>query len=246
VFFIFEKKIVFIYSKKYPSIKMGLGCGSSLIKIILFVFNLLCVIGGIALIAIGAIIIAKTGDLEEALRYANVHSVPIILIVVGSVIFCIAFFGCCGAVRESQCMTMTYAFFLFVLIVLQIVIATVIFVYQDEVRNSIEKGIREVFDHKDTNREAIDGIQTALECCGAEGPRFWPTLPKSCCDKTIADTCTFITAHQTGCIAKMRRLTVDLGNYAAYAALAIAGIELLGLIFACCLANSIKNEKRRY
>lgn len=48
------------------------------------------------------------------------------------------------------------------MIVLQVVLAAVIFVYQDEVRNAVDKGLREVFDHQDTNRQAIDGIQTAV------------------------------------------------------------------------------------
>lgn len=48
------------------------------------------------------------------------------------------------------------------MIVLQVVLAAVIFVYQDEVRNAVDKGLREVFDRQDTNRDAIDGIQTAV------------------------------------------------------------------------------------
>lgn len=69
-------------------------------------------IGGIAFVAIGGLILAKAGDIENVLKEHNTYSVPIGLIVVGSVIFVIAFFGCCGAVRESQCMTMTVSTYL--------------------------------------------------------------------------------------------------------------------------------------
>jgi CD63 antigen len=225
---------------------MGLGCGSSLIKIILFIFNLLCVIGGILFIALGGIILMKTGEVDKAFKDIDVYSVPIALIVIGSIIFIIAFFGCCGAIRESQCMTMTYAFLLFVLIVLQVVIAVVIFIYQEDFRREVEKAIREVFAHSETNSEAIDGMQSGLQCCGAEGPKFWTTLPKSCCDKTIAETCTFITAYQRGCVSKIREFVMDFSNYIAYGVLAVAGVELVGVFFACCLATSIRNERRRY
>jgi len=225
---------------------MGLGCGSSLIKIILFVFNLLCVLGGIAFIALGGIIIAKAGDVDQALKDSNVYSVPIALIVVGAVIFCIAFFGCCGAIRESQCMTMTYAFFLFVLIVLQIVIAALIFIYQVDFRNAVEKGVRDIFKYEGQNRDAIDGIQKALECCGDEGPAFFKVLPSSCCPQQIANTCIFANAYKRGCVSKLREMSMDYSNYVAYIALGVAGVELLGLLFACCLATSIRNEKRRY
>ncbi|XP_063698601.1 23 kDa integral membrane protein-like isoform X2 [Culicoides brevitarsis] len=225
---------------------MGLGCGSSLIKIVLFIFNLLCVIGGIAFVALGGLILAKAGDIENALKEHNTYSVPIGLIIVGSIIFVIAFFGCCGAVRESQCMTMTYAFFIFCLIVLQVVAACVIFVYQDDFRKGLEKGVRELFDNVQGNREAVDAMQKALQCCGSEGPDFWSILPSSCCETQIVGTCTKINAYQRGCVSKLREYAVDYSNYIAYVALGVAGVELLGLIFACCLATSIRNEKRRY
>lgn len=34
-------------------------------------------------------------------------SVPTFLVVIGSFIFIIAFFGCCGAYKENYCMTLT-------------------------------------------------------------------------------------------------------------------------------------------
>jgi CD63 antigen len=42
-------------------------------------------------------------------------SAPILLIAVGAVIAVMGFFGCCGAIRENYCMSMTVslAFFLF-------------------------------------------------------------------------------------------------------------------------------------
>jgi hypothetical protein len=38
---------------------------------------------------------------------ANFAASPIALMVVGSIIFVIAFYGCCGAIRESHCMIVT-------------------------------------------------------------------------------------------------------------------------------------------
>jgi hypothetical protein len=37
----------------------------------------------------------------------NFSAPPIALIVVGSIIFIIAFYGCCGAIQESHCMIVT-------------------------------------------------------------------------------------------------------------------------------------------
>ena len=37
----------------------------------------------------------------------NVNGPAIVLIVVGLIIFVIAFFGCCGAIKENYCMVLT-------------------------------------------------------------------------------------------------------------------------------------------
>jgi CD63 antigen len=43
---------------------------------------------------------------------------PVLLIVVGVTVFVVAFFGCCGAVKENHCMIMTvssYGFYDFLI-----------------------------------------------------------------------------------------------------------------------------------
>lgn len=116
-------------------------------------------LGGIAFIAIGGIILSKAGDIEAAIKDSNAYSVPITLIVIGAVIFVIAFFGCCGAIRESECMTMTYAFLLFLLLVVQIIIAVLVFLYKDDFSKAVQDAVRNVFDQPNENREAIDTLQ---------------------------------------------------------------------------------------
>lgn len=119
-------------------------------------------LGGIAFIVIGGIIISKAEDFKSALKDYDTYSLPITLIVIGVVIFIIAFFGCCGAVRESECMTMTYAFLLFLLLVVQIVIAVLVFLYKDDFEKAVQNSVREVFERPNENREAIDTIQRTV------------------------------------------------------------------------------------
>ena len=47
---------------------------------------------------------------------------PIFLMIVGGVIFLVAFMGCCGAWKESKCLIYTYAFFLAIILVAQVMI----------------------------------------------------------------------------------------------------------------------------
>lgn len=147
---------------------MALNCGHSTIKYLLFIFNLLCSLCGIALIVIGAVSLVKLEELREISDEYNIVAPSILLIVFGSVVFVISFFGCCGAIRESYCMTSTYSFFLILLVIAQIVIAVLVFVFVGDVTTAIKKGFERVFENRDNpvNADLVNSIQQNLQCCG--------------------------------------------------------------------------------
>lgn len=62
---------------------------------------------GIALVAVGAGFLLKYEEIVDAFKDAKISVVPIVFIVIGSLIFLIAFFGCCGAILESSWMVST-------------------------------------------------------------------------------------------------------------------------------------------
>lgn len=70
-------------------------------------------LGGIAILAVGVAFFLRLGDVEKVFENWNVQVVPILFIVIGAIIFIIAFFGCCGAIKESHCMTVTVSEYLF-------------------------------------------------------------------------------------------------------------------------------------
>lgn len=63
-------------------------------------------ISGIAILAIGAIIQNFYSNYTDFL-HGKFFVGPVLLIVVGVIVFVVAFFGCCGAVKENHCMIMT-------------------------------------------------------------------------------------------------------------------------------------------
>lgn len=63
-------------------------------------------ITGIVFISVGAVILIKYwgySDFVDIWMFA----VPVLMIVVGVVVFITSFFGCCGAVKENHCMIIT-------------------------------------------------------------------------------------------------------------------------------------------
>jgi CD63 antigen len=61
---------------------------------------------GVALISVGVMIKEVFTDYEKLLD-ERFFSAPSLLITAGTIIFFIAFFGCCGAVKENHCMVFT-------------------------------------------------------------------------------------------------------------------------------------------
>ena len=49
-------------------------------------------------------------------------STPVFLIILGIIIFSVSFFGCCGAINESHCMTLTFAWLLGIIFLLEVVV----------------------------------------------------------------------------------------------------------------------------
>lgn len=225
---------------------MALNCGLSTIKYVLFVFNLLCSLCGIALVVIGGVSLAKIADLQDISDEHSIVAPSILFIVLGSIVFVIAFFGCCGAIRESYCMTTTYGFFLMVLIIAQIVVAALVFIYVGDAKAAFQKGFVRLFEERDRpqNAELIDTIQSNLQCCGKTSVLDWlGNTPQSCCKAGTAPLCVPFT---TGCQARLGEFIDTAGDVLGWVSLGVAAVELIGLIAACCLANGIRNQERRY
>lgn len=96
-------------------------------------------LSGIALIAVGTVVLVSIDNLSEVFEYFELKWTPIVLIVIGSIVLIISFFGCCGAVRESGCMIITYSTFLMILLLIKIAIGTYVLVNSVDFQNEIIK-----------------------------------------------------------------------------------------------------------
>jgi CD63 antigen len=223
---------------------MKLGFGQTLVKFILFLFNFLCVLCGIALIIIGAVILAELGNFQSLLEANSVNAPPVVSIILGAIVFIIAFFGCCGAYKESYCMTTTYSFLMLTLIILQIIVAVLIFVYIGDVSDAATLAMKTIFEapSNPANTDFIDFIQRELQCCEINGPVTSP-LRESCCSPD-ALACTTVNAFQTGCSTAFIDFIESLGQTLGYVAIGLAAVQLVAVILSCCLANKIRRVQK--
>lgn len=126
---------------------------------------------GVALIAIGSIALSKfdvIGSLDglgsiDSFTYSTMF-IPIVVIALGCVVFIISFCGCCGAIRESQCMLMSYAVFLLVLVIGVAVGMYFAFTSKDDFVNESKNAYTLLFNSRNESltSKALDNVQKAV------------------------------------------------------------------------------------
>ncbi|CAD7015439.1 23 kDa integral membrane protein [Ceratitis capitata] len=222
-----------------------MSCGISLVKYLLFLFNLLCSICGILLIVFGIMLFSNIHNIDDIAEAVQTQQIPITMIVLGSVILLISFFGCCGAIRESYCMSMTYSVLLFVLMIGQLALVIYMWVQKDKYLVMMGDVVEKAWARRTRKADYMDAIQISMECCGKNSYldySFQGYYPPSCCK---GSNCSIENVYRRGC----KQAFVDFwdrnSDVIKYAGLLIAAVEFVGFIFACCLANNIRNYRRR-
>lgn len=123
---------------------------------------------------------------------------------------------------------------MFLLVVLQIVIAVFAFMYTEEVATAARKGFETLWDSmingSNEGTVSVNGIQKALRCCGKTGPINWTTalkpIPSSCCES--GDTCSILTGNvfTDGCGDRLFELVNGSGMLIAWIALVFGALEV--------------------
>ncbi|BFZ21681.1 hypothetical protein BsWGS_24720 [Bradybaena similaris] len=228
--------------------------GMKCVKYLLFLFNLIFVIAGIGLIAAGAYVKIQLDSYYNF--FGNDYMGPgILLIVVGVIIFLLAFFGCCGAVRENYCLTMTFAVCLGIIFILEIAGGIAGFVLREKIENEIKDVLSRNIEQKHNDSGAIESwnnLQKEFECCGANNYTDWVTagvnpIPASCecAASKSADQCyTYFgrRLNKAGCAKELEVWLQGKIVIIGGVGIGLAFVQVVGIVFACCLARAIKKE----
>ena len=177
-----------------------MSCSTSVVKYLVFFFNLIFAIIGLAILIVGVLAKIQNGAVEPTVSQQISLDVPAILLIsVGAFVFITAFFGCCGAIKESTCMLTTFAIILLTLLIIQVAVGVYAFLNHDitdEVKSSIKQSVQDMMNKYNSSAPGsnnMDELQKFLHCCGADGPSDWKwpesRLPMSCC-RNEESTCT--------------------------------------------------------
>jgi len=235
-----------------------LSGGAKCVKYTLFVFNILFLLAGLLLIIVGAIVYVKTSSSGFSQSAA---AAGILIIVVGSIVFLVSFFGCAGAINNNHCMVVTYGILLLIILLGQIAAVVTGVIKRDSLTKILNQ---EMLDsQKDYGKDPYttkswNETQKNFACCGSYGYRSWNesdvlretnSVPDSCC-KNITDNCGVGKFDQPGdlnAIGCNTAIETVLQNSMLAVIIVAAGVgllELIGIVFAFCLAHSLRKDYR--
>ncbi|XP_051961896.1 tetraspanin-2 [Xyrauchen texanus] len=202
--------------------------GMKCVKYLLFVFNFIFWLMGSLVLAVGLWLrldpntTSLLGEGGPDTFFIGVY----ILIAAGGLMMLVGFFGCCGAVRESQCLL--GLFFTCLLIIFGSEVAAGVFGFFNK-----DKIIEEIktFYNEEAGKNydtTVQSYHSILNCCGS--PSVNPTV------------CQDVVSNQT-CDVAIEVFFNSKLFIVGYVGIGIAGVMIIGMIFSMVLCCAIRNSR---
>ncbi|MBZ3891609.1 CD63 antigen [Sciurus carolinensis] len=233
---------------------MAVEGGMKCVKFLLYVLLLAFCACAVGLIVVG---IAAQLLLSQTITHGATPGtlLPVVIIAVGAFLFLVAFVGCCGACKENYCLMITFAIFLTLITLVEVAVAIAGYVFKDKVITEFNKDFQQQMQNYPKNNDTVlilDKMQKDFKCCGATNYTDWENIPSmgknrvpdSCCINVTVGCGTDFNQHAIntqGCVERIGTWLRKNVLVVAAAALGIAFVEVLGIVFACCLVKSIRS-----
>lgn len=162
--------------------KGSLGCGLQTMKYFLFAVNLIFFFVGIGLIGAGIFVATEVGSFKDAFEGGNFNfaiAIPVVGITLGLFVLIGSFMGCLGALKENTCMIKTFMFFLVIVLLAEIGVATAVIVYnevpsvQADINRFMKIPFAECVGKTEISAECawLPTVQSLASCCGYDETR---------------------------------------------------------------------------
>ncbi|XP_067655596.1 CD9 antigen-like isoform X2 [Haliotis asinina] len=220
---------------------MGLGSCYTCIKYLMFAFNFLFWLLGMAILAIGIWVRVDPNFsqfMDQTVSSNPTYVAAYLFIAIGCIVVVIGFFGCCGAIRESQCLLGLFFISLFIIFCVLLGAGIYCVVQKDSIKAVVGDFLQDSvnnYKNRQEAKDAMDKIQKDLECCGSTtGADDYPTTG------TVPDSCAKPNYNRPCVNELFSKLSSHL-IIVAGVAIGVALIMILGMIFSMVLCCAIRD-----
>ncbi|XP_018926119.1 tetraspanin 34 [Cyprinus carpio] len=240
-------------------------CCKGFLKIMMFVFNGIIFLAGAAILAVGIWVAVDRVSLLGFLDHiedappelAQLANIGYLLIGVGAFLTLVGFMGCCGAVKESKCMLLSFFTIVLIIFLVEVAAAVVLFVFEplvqkflDEIEETVAKSIEDNYGSDESFTSVWNSTMNELKCCGYKnytdfmGSQFVNTTslyPDTCCTSS-SGPCNENAAKTdivVGCFQALVNLVEDNAVLLAGVALGIAALEIAAMVVSMILYKNV-------
>lgn len=241
-------------------------CGTICLKYLLFTFNFLFWLAGGVVMAVGVWTLVEKSDYISLLSSKTYATSAYILVLAGAIVMVTGVLGCCATFKEQRRLLRVYFVLLLCIFLLEVLAGVLAYVYYQQLNEELKQNLRHtlIIRYNQTNYEhvttAVDKLQQEFKCCGSNNSSDWVEsawirssfakgrmVPDSCC-KTVTQECGLrdhpsnIYKVEGGCITKLEKFILDHLKIIGAVGVGIACVQIIGMVFTCCLYRSLKAE----
>ncbi|XP_016117919.1 tetraspanin-1-like [Sinocyclocheilus grahami] len=240
-------------------------CCKGFLKVMMFVFNGVIFLAGAAILGVGIWVavdrVSLLGILENIEdappELAQLANIGYVLIGVGVFLTLVGFLGCCGAVKESKCMLLSFFSIVLIIFLVEVAAAIVLFVFEplvqkalDGIGQKVAESIKNKYGEDESYTSIWDSTMSELKCCGYNnytdfmGSPFESTAsfyPVTCC-RSSSGPCNENEAKRAsvvGCFNALLNLIEDNAVLLAGVALGIAALEIAAMVVSMILYTNV-------
>ncbi|XP_077423744.1 CD151 antigen isoform X2 [Vanacampus margaritifer] len=241
------------------------GCGTICLKYILFIVNILFLLAGGAVLAVGVWTLVEKSDYISLLNSSFYTASAYIVITAGAVVIVTGIIGCCATLREIKCLLIVYLVLLLCFFVLEIVVGVLACISYQELDEELRQNLKVTMQQKyqqvgeDSVTQAVDKLHQEFRCCGSNSSSDWKDsiwvqaaqdqqrVPDSCCKTPsilcgIRDHPSNVYKVEGGCVMQLEEFILSQLYILGGLGIGIAVLQLFGMMFTCCLHQNLKDE----
>ncbi|XP_075408318.1 tetraspanin-9 isoform X2 [Tenrec ecaudatus] len=255
---VFYLDLSFVFLLEFKKCNMARGCLCCL-KYMMFLFNLIFWLCGCGLLGVGIWLSVSQGNFATFSPSFPSLSAANLVIAIGTMVMVTGFLGCLGAIKENKCLLLSFFIVLLVILLGELILLTLFFVYMDKVNENAQKDLKEglLLYNTENNvglKNAWNIIQAEMRCCGVTDYTDWfPVLgenmvPDRCCMENSQGCGRNATTPlwKTGCYEKVKMWFDDHKHVLGTVGMCILIMQILGMAFSMTLFQHIHRTGKKY